>query len=74
MRLFYHIYKDTAPGEPGVVCQGQGMVGSDNRRDDLLQHGVERIEERIEATQKSPAGNNACRDGNLDVLTFELAA
>lgn len=32
------------------------------------------IEERIETTPKSPAGNNASRDGNLDMLTFELSA
>lgn len=32
------------------------------------------IEERIETTPKSPASDKASRDGNLDMLTFELAA
>lgn len=32
------------------------------------------IEERIETSPKSLASNNASRDGNLEMLTFELAA
>lgn len=32
------------------------------------------IEERIEATPKPTAGNNESRDGNICMLTFELAA
>ena len=36
--------------------------------------GAACIEERIETRSKSQASNNASRDGNLDMLTFELAA